>query len=326
MSVRLKGNIYPRQDSPFPVASASPGCQGLSATRLATEFVQGQERRARALLEEVLRQVAEPSRSPLPRSGSVGALIERWITNRKSSLEAQRRRTRQHGCELYAAPQARGVRPPKLRLAQAPQAAGAHSTPESPRGGLLRGGEDGSPRVPDATPGVHRRPWPTSFFNHDPVILKRSDLPAQARARTPPGARGRFFTRAGGRCPRCRPARAGGPAGRSTPSSCSAGSWTSVKRPPAGGATGTRPWRRSARSSVATSFDSRHAHGRAHEDEADPERVPVHPATAEVLTRWKAEGWLRTFGTPPSRTTSSAPLPRGASGRPSSRTTTSRTI
>ena len=49
---------------------------------------------------------------------------------------------------------------------------------------------------------------------------------------------------------------------------------------------------------VATSFDSR-THTEGPTKTRRPRRVPVHPVTAAVLARWKADGWRRTFGRPP---------------------------
>jgi hypothetical protein len=49
---------------------------------------------------------------------------------------------------------------------------------------------------------------------------------------------------------------------------------------------------------VAPSFDSR-THTEGPTKTRPPRRVPVHPVTAEVLARWKADGWQRTFGRPP---------------------------
>ena len=82
MSVRLRGNIYARQNSPF-LWLWYRDAKGVRH-QLATEFVQGQERRARALLEEVLRQVAA-GEVPFAEVGSVEALIERWLADRKAA-------------------------------------------------------------------------------------------------------------------------------------------------------------------------------------------------------------------------------------------------
>jgi len=289
MSVRLKGNIYERQDSPF-LWLWYRDAKGVRH-QLATEFVQGQERRARALLEEVLRQVAA-GEVPFAAVGSVQALIERWLADRKA---AGKRSVAHEAARLreYVVPRLGGVPAAELRPAQVRTLVRELQQTESPRGGLLAART--VLHVYRTLRQVFTEAVADELLDHNRVILKRSDLPAKLD-KDPSWRAGALFAAAEVGAlvfdPRV-------PEDRRT---LYAIELLGGLRTGEAAARRWRDWDEAVAPLgsllVATSFDSR-THTEGPTKTRRPRRVPVHPVTAEVLARWKADGWERTFGRSP---------------------------
>ena len=240
-----------------------PGCQGCPPP--AGDGVRPGPGAPRAALLEVLRQVADPSRSPSA-LGSVGA---------SSTVDHRPEERRKRGVGARAA--GRVVVVPRLAASAAelrrPRRAGrgSSSTPRALEVDSSRRGRFSTCTGRYAR--CSRRPWPTSFSitTSHPEALRS---PGEAR-QGPLLARGGALHRAGGRCPRFDPhvpedrrtlyaIELLGGSGRGEAAARRWRDWDEAVAP-------------LGSLLVATSFDSR-THTEGPTKTRRPRRVPVHPA------------------------------------------------
>jgi hypothetical protein len=130
---RTAGNVYQRKDSPFLWLWYRDAAG--KRHQQATEFRPSEEGRARALLEEVLRQVAA-GEEPTAGVGSTAALIERWIADR----EARGKRSAAHEAARlreYVVPRLGTIPAAELRPSQVRAMVRELERLPSPRGGRL---------------------------------------------------------------------------------------------------------------------------------------------------------------------------------------------
>ncbi len=283
------GNVYERKDSPF-LWLWYRDADG-KRRQVPTEFRPGEEARARALLEEILRQV-DAGETPAAPSGSTAALIERWLADRqargKKSAAHEAARLREYVIPRIGRVPADELRPLQVRalvreLEQLP----------SPRGGVLASRT--VLHVYRTLRQVFAEAVADELLDRNPVVLKRADLPAKLD-KDPGWREGAQFTPAEVAAllfdPRI-------PEDRRV---LYAIEFLGGLRTGEAAARRWRDWDAALEPLgsllVATSYDTR-SRTEGPTKTKRPRRVPVHPVTAAILRRWKADGWARAFGRAP---------------------------
>jgi integrase len=255
------------------------------------------------LLEEVLRQVAA-GETPKASPGSTGALVERWLADRKA---AGKKSAAHEAARLreYVIPRIGNVRADELRPQQVRALVRELQRTKSPRGGVLAART--VLHVYRTLRQVFAEAVADELLERNPVVLKRADLPAKLD-KDPAWRAGAQFTAEevaalvyDGRVPEDRRV-------------LYAIEFLGGLRTGEAAARRWRDWDDSAEPLggllVATSFDAR-TRTEGPTKTKRPRRVPVHPVTADLLRTWKTAGWLRAFGRLPEPEDLICPAARG---------------
>lgn len=272
--------------------------------RISTETTNRRE--AQAFLEEWLR--VHPDGEDVARVATAGTttdLIERWIADR----EARGKRSAAHEAARlreYVIPRLGTIPADDLRPSQIRAFVRELERLPSPRGGVL------APRTVLHVYRTLRQVFADAvadeLLDRNPVVLKRADMPKKLD-KDPHWRAGAVFSAAevaalvfDPRVPEDRRVlyaleflgglRTGETAARRWRD------WNAAEEP-----LGSLV--------VTTSYDTR-ARTEGPTKTKRPRRVPVHPTTADLLRRWKAGGWARTFGRPPAPDDLICPSPTGA--------------